>query len=106
MAFLTLLDLKRKGKKLKKRYQIDVLSATEHRARLQSPLWEKNEALLTDLKRYLEKIPEVSAVRVTPLIGTVTVYYQIPADFPKSRVQEIEQKLIAIHERNGVNGLE
>lgn len=106
MAFLTLLDLKRKGKKLKKRYQIEVLSATENRARLQSPIWEKNEALLSELKHFLEKTPEISAVRVTPLIGTVTVYYQVPDDFPKARVQDIEQQLIAIHERNGVNGFE
>ncbi|MCI1634029.1 MAG: hypothetical protein LKJ22_08195 [Liquorilactobacillus nagelii] len=104
MRLLSLLELKREGKRLKKKYQIEILSVTNQRVRLQSPYWKNNATLLEDIKRYLlQNVPEVKEIRLTPLIGTVTLYFSIPKEFPFETLQFLEQQLEKIYTQNGVN---
>ncbi|MFT8393745.1 MAG: hypothetical protein ABF804_03750 [Liquorilactobacillus ghanensis] len=104
MQLLSLFELKREGKRLKRKYRIEVLSVTKERVRLQSPYWHNNAALLEDIKRYLlQNVPEIKEIRLTPLIGTVTLYFSIPKEFPFETLQFLEQQLENIYAQNGVN---
>lgn len=104
MRLLSLLELKREGKRLKKKYQIEILSVTNQRVRLQSPYWKNNAILLEDIKRYLlQNVSEVKEIRLTPLIGTVTLYFSIPKEFPFETLQFLEQQLEKIYTQNGVD---
>ncbi|GAJ26989.1 hypothetical protein JCM15457_1944 [Liquorilactobacillus sucicola DSM 21376 = JCM 15457] len=102
MRFFTLLELKEQALRIQKRYKIQLLSAIKGRARLSSPYWKGNDLLLNDLSNYLETIDEIKSVHTTPLIGTITIQYLIPKEFPLDRILEIEKAVDAIHRKRGV----
>ncbi|KRL01641.1 HMA2 domain-containing protein [Liquorilactobacillus capillatus] len=101
MRFFTLLELKNLALKIQKRYKIQLLSAIKGRARLSSPYWKDNDPLLNDLKGYLETIDEIKSVHTTSLIGTITVQYSIPKEFPLERILKIEKEIDEIHRKRG-----
>lgn len=102
MSFFTLLELKKKALRIQKKYKIQLLSVIKGRVRLSSPYWKDNDLLLDDLKNYLETINEIKSVHTTPLIGTLTIQYSVPEEFPLDRVLEIEKTVDAIHRQRGV----
>lgn len=103
MQLLSFLELKHLGMQLKHKYQISILSATASRVRLQSPYWHHEDQLLADIQQYLlAKVPEIETVRTTPAIGTVTVYFSIPEEFPLAAIEQLETELDAIYRKNGM----
>ncbi|HLQ39718.1 MAG TPA: hypothetical protein VK118_01995 [Tetragenococcus sp.] len=102
MSFLSLLELKVKGRKLKAKYKVDVLSATFQRVRLHSEDWENQAELLADLKEILLSIPEIKGVRITPMIGTITMEFCIPNGFSKEIIQSLEDKIDRVYRKRGV----
>jgi hypothetical protein len=103
MRLLSFLELKHLGMQLKKKYQVTILSATASRVRLQSPYWHHEDQLLADIQAYLlAKVPEIEKVRTTPAIGTVTIYFSIPEDFPLAAIEELEAELDTIYRKNGM----
>lgn len=103
IRLLSFLELKHFGTQLKKKYQVTILSATASRVRLQSPYWHHEESLLTDIQDYLlARVPEIKKVRTTPAIGTVTIYFSIPEDFPLAAIEELETGLDKIYRKNGM----
>jgi hypothetical protein len=102
MGILSMLELQKLAYKLSKKYKIEILSFTGERVRLKSVLWEKQPELLADIRALLETVPEVKSVRVTPEIGTVTIEFTTPKQFPFETIKKLETELDELHRKNGV----